>query len=358
MQDKSTYRIDQSYDWNYENGPVFEQEIPERPPVKRKFDFLGFKLNSRLGVPAGPLLNANFTTLYAKLGFDIVIYKTVRSIERKVHPAPNCVYVDTHGQLKAEDAGSDIRASEHLPERVVDITITNSFGMPCKAPVDWMADVEKANKALGDGQLLVVSVVGTPGLEMDFVEDFARVAGMAKEAGAKVIEANFSCPNVCTGEGSIYKDAETAAKITKRIKETIGNTPLMIKIGHFEDKRELEAVMKATMPYVQCYAGINTIAMNVYDKEGKAAALPGEGRLTSGLCGAGIENVAHDFTATMAQVKQTLGGDFAICSVGGITQPEQFDERFVAGADVAMSATGAMWDPLLAYKYHLLHAND
>jgi dihydroorotate dehydrogenase (NAD+) catalytic subunit len=37
---------------------------------------------------------------------------------------------------------------------------------------------------------------------------------------------------------------------------------------------------------------------------------------------------------------------------GGIMKAEQFDEFLAAGVDVAMSATGMMWDPLLALRYH------
>ncbi|MEK9161093.1 MAG: diguanylate cyclase, partial [Patescibacteria group bacterium] len=34
--------------------------------------------------------------------------------------------------------------------------------------------------------------------------------------------------------------------------------------------------------------------------------------------------------------------------VGGVTRPEDYKEYRDAGADVVMSATGAMWNPYLA----------
>jgi hypothetical protein len=34
---------------------------------------------SRLGVPAGPLLDSNWTSFAARMGFDIVTYKTIRT---------------------------------------------------------------------------------------------------------------------------------------------------------------------------------------------------------------------------------------------------------------------------------------
>jgi len=38
----------------------------------------------------------------------------------------------------------------------------------------------------------------------DTIEDFAYTARFAKECGAKLIEANYSCPNVATKEGSLF----------------------------------------------------------------------------------------------------------------------------------------------------------
>ena len=40
----------------------------------------------------------------------------------------------------------------------------------------------------------------------------------------------------------------------------------------------------------------------------------------------------------------------AIIGVGGVTKPEDYFEFKDAGADVVMSATGAMWNPNLAQE--------
>ena len=37
---------------------------------------------------------------------------------------------------------------------------------------------------------------------------------------------------------------------------------------------------------------------------------------------------------------------------GGIAKPEHFEEFLKAGAAIAMTATGMMWDPYLALRYH------
>ncbi len=355
---KPTYDITKSYDWNYENGPIFTGKIPERKNPHRgaghsakKFKLWDFELNSPIGVPAGPLLNSNWIKLYAELGFDIPVYKTVRSVYRECHPNPNCIYIQRRDQLTEDEIGADIVGNFNEPKNSREITITNSFGVPSKSPQEWMADIEKANSYMGEGQVMIVSINGTPGSGTDIVSDYVRVAEMAKEAGAKIIEANYSCPNVSTGEGSIYSDPEMSAKISQAIKKAIGNVPFMIKLGNFKNPAKLEEVAKANAPFVDGIAGINTIKMNVYNEAGEQA-LPGEGRLGSGLCGNAIHDIAQKFTENLAKIKRDNNFDFIICGVGGIMTADDFAERLEGGADIAMSATAAMWNPLLASEFH------
>jgi dihydroorotate dehydrogenase len=348
---KSTYDINKTYDENYDQGPFFDGKVLKLKSPKQKIKILDFELNSPLGVPAGPLLNSNYIKLYAELGFDLPVYKTVRTDYRLVHPAPNCVYVDADGQLTSDRIGGDLFQKQDLPKDLSEITITNSFGMPSKSVAEWQADVELANSYLKEGQVMPVSITGTPGEGVDLIEDYARCATMAVEAGAKIIEANFSCPNVDTGEGAIFCDPESSSKISKKIREAIGNTPLFIKVGFFGNQEILRSVAAANAPFIDGIAGINTITMNVYKENGEQALL-GKSRLKSGLCGAGIRDLSMKFTRNLAQIKEDGNYDFVICGVGGITTAEDFFDRLEAGADIAMSATGAMWNPLLALEFH------
>ncbi len=347
-----TYDISKSYDWNYENGPIFTDKIPERVKPAKFFKLWNFELNSPIGVPAGPLLNSNWIKLYAELGFDILVYKTIRTTYRECHPNPNCIYIQRKEQLKPEEAGQDLVGNFLQPEDVREITITNSFGVPSKEAQEWMADVEKANSYLSQGQVMIVSINGTPGTGVDLVSDYVRAAEMAKEAGAKIIEANYSCPNVCSGEGSIYADPEFSAKISREIKKALGSSvPFMIKLGNLTDKEKFREVIKNNAPFVDGISGINTVKMNVYNEAGEQA-LPGKGRLGSGLCGNIIRDIAQEFTADLVKIKKKNGFDFIICGVGGITTADHFAERLKGGADIAMSATGAMWNPFLASEFH------
>jgi hypothetical protein len=183
-----TYRTDRSYAWNYEHGPVWagpNPVVPETPPKH----FFGREVASRIGISAGLLLNARWIGFYARCGYDILTYKTVRSRQRACHAMPNWLFVDA---ADAEDLNRSSQAvhaqSRPTSAAYTDWTSTVSFGMPSRDPAVWMADVAQASAALAPRQVLVVSVVASPaaGDTADsIVADFGRLAAMAREAGAR-----------------------------------------------------------------------------------------------------------------------------------------------------------------------------
>lgn len=351
------YDTTKSYEENYSRGPFFKGDFPKRPETKHKIKLWNWELNSPIGIPAGPLLNSNWIKFYADMGFDIPVYKTVRSVEHPSHPTPNCVYVNPSEQIALDSKPHLITVEK--PEFLEDLTITNSFGVPSKPAATWMEDVALANQSLAEGQIMILSFMGTDGAGgRDLMADYAYTAAMAKEAGGKILETNYSCPNLCGNKaGAIYQDPASSSQISKTIRAEIGpSTPFMIKIGNLPYE-QLKAVVAANAPLVDGISGINTMPGEVRKPNGEQA-LPGEGRLSSGICGAKIKAVSQDFVEKLAQIKKELNADFAICGVGGIMTAADFTERLDAGADIAMSATAIMWDPYLAQRYHELFAQN
>ncbi len=349
------YDASKSYEENYRYGPFYDGPEPKSRNAKPTLKLWDFELNSPIGIPAGPLLNSNWIKFYAERGFDIPVYKTVRSVSHPSHPAPNCVYVNPDTQI--ELGGKPQLITINQPEFLEDLTITNSFGVPSMPGETWMEDVTIANQSLSQGQIMVLSFMGTDGAGgRDLIKDYAYTAAMAKEAGGSILETNYSCPNLCGGKaGAIYQDPISSSQISKAIRDEIGpNTPFMIKIGNLPYE-QLKEVVTANAPYVDGIAGINTMPGEVRNPNGQQA-LPGEGRLSSGICGAKIKAVSQDFVEKLVRIKAELNADFKICSVGGIMTAEDFTERLNAGADIAMSATAIMWDPHLAERYHKLAA--
>ena len=49
-------------------------------------------------------------------------------------------------------------------------------------------------------------------------------------------------------------------------------------------------------------------------------------------------------------LRDELGMKYGIVGVGGVTTPADYFEYRAAGADIVMSATGAMWNPRLAME--------
>jgi dihydroorotate dehydrogenase (NAD+) catalytic subunit len=347
------YDITKSYLDNAENGPFFKEKKPKRqwPPRKEWGKFLGFDVASPIGVPAGPLLNARWTTLALELGFDIVTYKTIRSKEHPAHPVPNMVYIETKGFLDPSKEGEAIRETKQVPSDMDHLALTNSFGIPSRDPKYLIADIAEAQDAVQEGQVLIVSVVGTPREGEDFAEDFAKAAELALEGGAKIIEADFSCPNVLTCEGSIHTNPEAILTISKKMKRVMGSRPLIMKVGVIQDEKTMEAVMKAAAKGgVEAICGINTISMKVVKEDGSPAL--GPNRLKAGVCGGPIRMAALEFIekAHRINAREKLG--LTIMATGGVTSYKHFDLFFEKGADVAMSAIGMLWNPYLAMDYH------
>lgn len=347
------YDITKSYLENAEEGPFFSGTIPKRvlSPQAQWVDFLGFRLATRLGIAAGPLLNARWVDLAGKLGFDLLCYKTIRSSAHNGHPVPNMVYVDVEGQLVPGQLPSQLYLRSSPPDRLDQLAVTNSFGMPSRTAEYLRLDIPKAQRSLHAGQLMIVSVVGTPkeNNAEAFIQDFVTVALQAKEYGAQVVEANFSCPNVTTAEGCLHTNDEMVYRIAKRLVEALGTVPLIIKVGTFPSSESMrKTLLAAARAGVQAVCGINTISMKVVNADGTPAL--GPGRLVSGICGNPIRDAALAFTREARTLIDKEKLELILMTTGGAVNPHHFGEFLNAGADIAMTATGWLWDPYLAMR--------
>ncbi|HSX04253.1 MAG TPA: tRNA-dihydrouridine synthase [Rhabdochlamydiaceae bacterium] len=353
------YDIKKTYLENATLGPFFEGELPERIylPEKEWIDFLGFKIASPIGVPAGPLLNARWIQLASSLQFDVLTYKTIRSFEFSGHPLPNMIYVDTFGMITDEHMPQFCQEIGEPAPNIEELAVTNSFGMPSRAPDYLLKDIPAAKSALQKGQVLIVSVTGTVRSECTFLEDFVLAARLAKEAGADLIEANFSCPNIGKKEGLLYTSPDVVKAISSALVQAIHPIPLILKVGRlptFDQMREM--MITAARSGVKAIAGINTVSMQVRTKEGLPAL--GPTRLTGGICGGPIRQQGLQFVKDAHQIRTQEKLDLKVIGCGGITLAEHFDQYLQAGADLATAATGMMWDPYLANRYHKTKTSD
>ncbi len=342
-----------TYEDNYANGPfgVFREPSPYVHAGNARATFLGHPVGRPFGIPAGPLLNAAFCAAAFRHGYDINVYKTVRTRAHPVHPFPNTLAAHVDGPLTVKRAERPVLADNDF--RHVS-SITNSFGVPSRDPDVWQPDMAAAVRAAGPGQVLVGSFQGTrpePGVadrEAAYVADHARAAMLVAETGARVLEMNLSCPN----EGAVDLlcfDTPTVVKIVDAVKSAVGDLPLILKLAYFREDPPLARLVAATRGIVQGYAAVNTIPATLVDADGHQA-LPGDGRAVGGVCGSAIAWAGLEMTERLAILRDRAGADFSIVGVGGVRTQEDYAALRHAGADAVMSATGAMFDPLLGLR--------
>lgn len=330
------YDIGESYEWNYRNAPEPTPVRANVPPVPGEWTFCGLPVASPLGMPAGPLLNSRWILHYAALGFDVLTYKTVRSRFRASYDPPNLLPLDPHAVLTGE--GSELTPAA----AAADIrTWAISFGMPSRDPAEWRPDVELARRGLAARQVLSVSVVGSPepGWTMaQLADDFAQCAVWAADAGAQVVEANLSCPNVCTQEADLYLSPDAAAEIASTIRARLPREiPLALKIGLFPNAERAAAVLHAVSPFAQAVCSTNSITGIVRGHFGG---------LRRGIGGAATTARCLEELAMLSKLDTPLKR----IGVGGVMTARDVRDRLAAGAENVHLATAPMIDPLIGLR--------
>ena len=336
-----------SYLDNFEHGPfgLFADISPPSQTSKPKHQFLGHPVFAPFGIPAGPLINGKFVKAALDCGFDIPVYKTVRTHRYECHPWPNVLAVKVEGDLATDRT---LIASHNYEEP---LSITNSFGVPSFDPEFWQPDMADAAAYARPGQIVVGSFQGTlpeNGSVASYLQDFVLGARLVKETGVKIIEVNLSCPNEGTANLLCF-DIQRSRQVVEAIKGEIGNVPLVIKMAFYKDDDRLREFLREVGGVVDGIAAINTISAEILDEDGKQA-LPGAGRLRSGVCGSAVKWAGVAMATQLARLREELGQKFTIVGVGGAGNAAAFDEYRRAGADAVMSATSAMWNPMLAVE--------
>ncbi len=335
------YDITASYLDNFEQGP----RLDEPPPVPRpaQEEFLGQKVNSRLGIAAGLLPNAKWISAYAARGWDLLTYKTVRSVERACYRVPNWVFVDA-------DAGEGpVYATDSFPDDPAQISSAVCFGMPSMEPSFWREDIARAKGSLSEGQQLIVSVVASPESgwsAAQVADDYAQCAAWAAQAGADIVEANYSCPNVCSAEGQVYMDVDLAQSVTQTVRSGIGDSRLLLKIGVFPDTDLQRSFLRAVADAADGITLVNGISREVLHRDGRPVF--GEDYVKAGVLG----RIIHEpCVAAVREAKAAIeaeGLNLALAAVGGVSSVADYQDFIEAGADAVLCGSSPMYLPDLA----------
>lgn len=344
--------ISRSFEWNYDYGP-FIHNMPFKTLPRQQTPFLSWELRSPLGVAAGPLPNARYIEAYAQLGYSFLTYKTVRTCAWNAHPAPILVRLSPVRQVNtpfSKPLVVDTAGEYHLS---TELSCANSVGLPSAKPEYWREDVRRAREVLREGQILIVSVVGTPEVNdsiEQLADDFALCACWAHEAGADMIEVNLSCPNVQDEESDIYLDPEASALIIQTIRAKTGNVPLSAKLGYYDDQDLMYIVLSYITPYLDALTLINAVKFQIVDSKGNAY-FPGMGREFAGVGGAAIYALAYNNVGNALDYLKQRELNIPVIAVGGVTHAYQVDEYLDLGATLVAVGTTAIWRPSFPYEY-------
>ena len=331
-----------------------------------KTDFFGFQTKLPLGVASGPLYNKKYMLSAMLDGFSVITWKTLRSCEKLAHRnngnylGHNIVFINKN-KIKSSESKNSIIGELENKNIAEEISITNSFGMPSLLPSVWKKDIKEIEKtSVQKNKLIITSVVGTSSNENNKIEyladDYSYTANCAEESGAKIIEINLSCPNICAKEGSIYKDIKNSYFIIKKVKSNFKNkkTKLLIKVG-VASKDYYEKFLEKCGGLIDGIVAINTVPMKIIDSANRQA-LPGG--LQSGVCGNCILDTACQVVKDLASIKKKKQLNLKIIGCGGATSPQGIMKHIENGAEFVMVGTSALFNPNLPFDFaNYIHKN-
>ncbi|MGH7343792.1 MAG: hypothetical protein ACREK4_02655 [Candidatus Rokuibacteriota bacterium] len=296
------------------------------------------------------MLNSKWVEAYARLGYDILTYATVRSTFQPAHPLPNIRHVDNRDQA----------AVVSRPAGNGGATIAVSLGEPSMEPDVWRKDLRRARERIGRGQVLIVSVIGTPlagGDAEALIADYALCAGWAAESGADAIEVHLATPDPFVEQPQmIYDNIPLAARILHRTRTTVG-VPVLARLGPFKTPRLLHETATRLAPWAHGYVLVHAINRKVFDDKG-SPAFDGAGRERADVVGAQTFTVASRQVAEMLAWRKAGAWDRAILAVGGISTVERARDVLREGADAVLVATAALFDPLFAARFRQIRTAE
>lgn len=279
---------------------------------------------------------------YARLGYDILTYATVRSAFRPAWSLPNIRHVENQ-EL--------IAVTRRAPAAGVP-TLAVSLGEPSMEPDVWRKDVRRAKERIGRGQILIVSVMGTPepGRDADaLVADYARCAAWAAESGADAVEVHLAVPDPFTEQAQmIYENAMLAAHIVYRVRASVA-VPVLAKLGVFRSPRALHETATKLAAWTSGFVLVHGFHRRVLDDKGNPA-FEGAGRERADVVGHDIFPIASRQVLEMLAWRRAGAWDRAVLAVGGVTTVERAQDLLREGADAALVATAAIFDPLFAAR--------
>jgi dihydroorotate dehydrogenase (NAD+) catalytic subunit len=346
---QATYRMDRSYSWNYDHSPKLPRvrRLPAGPGG-RLFDY---PLNSPLGIAAGPLLNSRWVEAYARVGYDVLTYATVRTSFAPAHALPNIRTVENREQVAVATRRAGLNGG---------LTLAISLGTPSMEPDVWRKDVTRARERIGKGQVLIVSVLGSlpPGGDREaLIADYALCARWAAQAGADAVEVQLAWPDPFSDQPqALYENLPLSAQILHRVRTNV-SVPVIAKFGAFRTPRLLHDTATKLAAWASGFTLVHGFQRRVLDEAGNAA-FEGTGRDRADIVGGDTYPAASRQVAELLAWRRAGCWERAVLAVGGITTVDRAHEMLREGTDVVLVATAALYTPLFAVRFREQRASE
>lgn len=170
------------------------------------------------------------------------------------------------------------------------------------------------------------------------IEEYEQVAhAFQRTKDIAAIELNISCPNVKEGGVQFGTDPETAAEVTRRVKEA-SNVPVYVKLS--PNVTDIVAIAVAVEEAgADGITMINSLTGMQIDLANRRPLLANQ---IGGLTGPAIKPLA---VRMVYQVYQAV--DIPIIGIGGITSVEDVLEFLLAGASAVQVGTANFQNPMI-----------
>lgn len=260
-------------------------KVESAPKADLSIDFCGFHCDNPFMLASSVICNCYEMIAHAfDMGWGGVMYKTISFLNIK-EVSPRFDQVEKEGMPFVGFRNME-QLSEHSPEVDFEIISRLKKNYPSK--------------------LIVASIMGKD------EEEWAKLAKMAEDAGADMIECNFSCPQMKTaGLGSdIGQDNELVSIYTMMVKKAV-SIPVIAKmtpnITHIEGP-----ALAARIGGADAISAINTIKSITL---GDRVSVSGK-KTISGYSGRAVKPIAQRMILDIKKARTTK--DMPLSGIGGI----------------------------------------
>ena len=270
-------------------------------------------------------------------------------MSRSAHPLPNIRHVENRDQAAVVTRRTPASGGA---------TVAVSMGEPSVEPDVWRKDVRRARERIGRRQTLIVSVMGTHEPDQDadaLIADYARCAAWAAESGADAVELHLALPDPFAGQPQmIYENVPLAAQILYRARATV-TVPVLARLGVFRSPRLLHETATKLASWASGFVLVHGFHRRVIDEKGNPA-FEGPGRERADVVGASLFPVASRQVEELLAWRRAGAWDRVVLAVGGISNEERAHYLLREGADAALVATAALFDPHFAVRFRQTRA--